>query len=168
MSFPNSQHYHRKPPTPCFNPCFSGCLSRTRQNLQFCQSRYCFNPCFSGCLSRTSVFFLSLLFLFKVSILVLVDVFPEPELPPPFLFLPVVSILVLVDVFPEPGRYITVSGFTDCFNPCFSGCLSRTMMSSIIPLMISRVSILVLVDVFPEPRETRLHSLFHLWFQSLF
>ena len=54
-----------------------------------------------------------------------------------------------MDVFPEPGiEYLHFSGERG-FNPCFSGCLSRTR-NIIIENRQPRVSILVLVDVFPE------------------
>ena len=62
-----------------------------------------------------------------------------------------VSILVLVDVLPErqslPTSVIPAPGF----NPCFSGCPSRTHCGAGCRLSRLTVSILVLVDVLPEP-----------------
>ena len=59
-----------------FNPCFSGCLSRIEKCPIGKVPKLCFNPCFSGCLSD-GYFQEACLVTMSVSILVLVDVFPE-------------------------------------------------------------------------------------------
>ena len=62
-----------------------------------------------------------------------------------------VSILVLVDVFPELTAGFEEGTYDESFNPCFSGCLSRILTLAFNPNH-PNVSILVLVDVFPEWR----------------
>ena len=65
--------------------------------------------------------------IFFVSILVLVDVLPEPRQPAKrYRKVEVVSILVLVDVLPELFFKECERYSGSCFNPCFSGCPSRT------------------------------------------
>ena len=66
-------------------------------------------------------------FYFHVSILVLVDVLPEQGGRRQMDGACGVSILVLVDVLPEHFRNERLLHLEDCFNPCFSGCPSRTL-----------------------------------------
>ena len=88
-----------------------------------------FNPCFSGCPSRTPPIRRFETLCKSVSILVLVDVLPEPARPPPTARVIRVSILVLVDVLPEPFSRLMESFSRGSFNPCFSGCPSRTILA---------------------------------------
>ena len=76
------------------------------------------------------------------------------------LFLPgfsqcLVSILVLVDVLPERACSSRNHRKRRCFNPCFSGCPSRTFMVTAELYVSLFVSILVLVDVLPEPKKKK-------------
>ena len=103
-----------------------------------------------------------------VSILVLVDVLPERCDYRQFIDRPqLVSILVLVDVLPEPHGDWNSRGHFGSFNPCFSGCPSRTDNMSILRQK-CEVSILVLVDVLPEQKGSRWGSNWAMLFQSLF
>ena len=60
-----------------FNPCFSGCPSRTILDRFLECNQKGFNPCFSGCPSRTKSAQAKKPESSLVSILVLVDVLPE-------------------------------------------------------------------------------------------
>ncbi len=79
-----------------FNPCFSGCGSRSIKAIKTMEIIGGFNPCFSGCGSRRLVTYL-LLRLSPVSILVLVDAALEVRYPILRHLSCLVSILVLVD-----------------------------------------------------------------------
>ena len=103
-----------------------------------------------------------------VSILVLVDVLPERWRDIGYHFGIEVSILVLVDVLPEHSHRQTWLINSKCFNPCFSGCPSRTFERNGEMDYSSPVSILVLVDVLPEQDMRRKQPSAPLWFQSLF
>ena len=79
-----------------------------------------------------------------------------------------VSILVLVDVFPESLRVESGGEGMKGFNPCFSGWPSRTEPLRLEPSQLLYVSILVLVDVLPEPIVGDLFRFQCPLFQSLF
>ena len=140
-----------------------------------------FNPCFSGCLSRTLPAPHPTPSSGQVSILVLVDVFPERPLlnfhPPES----AVSILVLVDVFPELIYSLWIGLFNLRFNPCFSGCLSRTLLagnntrkqalaSFSKPTNFSHKRLVTPVDVHFRRCQSCVNVLFsfHFWFQMTF
>ena len=132
-----------------------------------------FNPCFSGCPSRTPPIRRFETLCKSVSILVLVDVLPEPfsRLMESFSrgsFNPCFSGCPSRTILAEEKRRDR-QGFNPCFsgcpsrtpsytpflpsagsfNPCFSGCPSRTIHVDDVARC-SVVSILVLVDVLPE------------------
>ena len=104
-----------------------------------------------------------------VSILVLVDVLPEPMqgltvLMPPYS----VSILVLVDVLPEPRERLNQEkGRLRVSILVLVDVLPEPPLVYFSPLE-KRVLILVLVDVLPEPLMLACFYLVDLRFQSLF
>ena len=109
-----------------FNPCFNGYFSSTMPSSLFPVSKGCFNPCFNGYFSSTSIGGLGTAIFNFVSILVLMDISPQPSKKssrrPPSNW---VSILVLMDISPQQYSYAPNSHTVD-------------------------VSILVLMDISPQ------------------
>ena len=133
----------------CFNPCFHGCqasatlirellaeLARFQSLFSWMSGssasgscagvsvyRRGFNPCFHGCQASAPGRFECRSTVYRVSILVFMDVRPQPSLGQLVnRWLARVSILVFMDVRPQPASCGHHRRWSAGFNPCFHGC----------------------------------------------
>ena len=87
----------------------------------------CFNPCFNGSFTSTMPYSISILPYFHVSILVLMDLSLQLELPSkpsdPEIK---VSILVLMDLSLQQKLLSQGKWYWQSFNPCFNGSFTST------------------------------------------
>jgi hypothetical protein len=133
-----------------FNPCCGGSVSGGVLQANNSLIYRGFNPCCGGSVSggaRTWAMSLT----WHVSILVVVDQFPEAATAPPVSGYAVVSILVVVDQFPEGGSF----GAIECFKAVSILVVVDQFpeeLNTFKPLEILIVSILVVVDQFPEEK----------------
>ena len=154
------------------NPCFSGRWSRSSITDAMASGISSLNPCFSGRWSRSSPLNLTIMELYLVLILVLVEdglgddvinngVATEWSLNPCFsgrwsrrstplapLWSHKVRVLILVLVEDGLGEDIELlmNGENVSLNPCFSGRWSRRMLVLVLSYLLARVLILVLVE----------------------
>ena len=82
-----------------------------------------FNPCFNGSMYKNQFFHLTIIALFGVSILVLMDL----------------CIKTQNQIASHLNRF--------CFNPCFNGSMYKNSVSYLLGLQVFGVSILVLMDL---------------------
>jgi len=109
-----------------FNPCSLGCFSRSLANPgRRDMPALGFNPCSLGCFSRSTMLQRGRPQMYRVSILVLLDVFLEVAISgvfgANFLFQSLFSWMF----FSKSSRRLPTRQPIYCFNPCSLGCFSR-------------------------------------------